>query len=360
MVGADMVELPMNADMDTIDLIGGYEQSNIQRDILIFRTTLGQFLQDQLIQEMLSPANPQTLNLLFLGLEDHDKRDPRTVLSLFDKLKEFIPSPELSTLAEQCRKLASRAALDTGPRFEWTDGVLIKALEHGQWLVLENANLCSSSVLDRLNSLLEPNGVLTVNEHRFPDGSSKIIRPHENFRVILTMDPRHGELSRAMRNRCVELFIDKDSEHTYRESESFVRDSSMFRFQLFHHFHWNSLDDASVQALAALCCDSLSFSDIRLLESWYDQAKSGLIDMQPIKMQLLSRVFRSYIQMLNQRPAIILRIWQMYQSVCSRLNLQIDFCSAQVSQGGSDQRQYSANCHFCTIDNPSIEQFYTP
>ena len=49
-------------------------------------------------------------------------------------------------------------------RFEWQDGPLTRAAETGGWLLLENANLCSPAVLDRLNSLLEPKGSLLLNE----------------------------------------------------------------------------------------------------------------------------------------------------------------------------------------------------
>src|SRR5690606_37805211 len=83
-------------------------------------------------------------------------------------------------------------------RFEWVDGLLVKAVQQGKWLVLDNANLCSASVLDRLNSLLEPNGFLIINEHSGPDGQPRLVKPHPNFRLFLTMDPRNGELSRAM------------------------------------------------------------------------------------------------------------------------------------------------------------------
>ena len=39
--------------------------------------------------------------------------------------------------------------------FEWIDGQLVHALKYGHWLLIDNANLCSPSVLDRLNGLLE-------------------------------------------------------------------------------------------------------------------------------------------------------------------------------------------------------------
>ncbi|XP_010082937.1 PREDICTED: midasin, partial [Pterocles gutturalis] len=63
------------------------------------------------------------------------------------------------------------------------------------------------SVLDRLNALLEPGGVLTMSERGVIDGTIPTIAPHPNFRLFLSMDPVHGEISRAMRNRGIEIYI---------------------------------------------------------------------------------------------------------------------------------------------------------
>lgn len=40
----------------------------------------------------------------------------------------------------------------------------------------------SASVLDRLNALVEPNGVLTISERGAIDGTVPSIEPHKNFR----------------------------------------------------------------------------------------------------------------------------------------------------------------------------------
>ena len=40
----------------------------------------------------------------------------------------------------------------------------------------------SASVLDRLNALLEPGGVLSINERGVIDGEIPTIKPHPNFR----------------------------------------------------------------------------------------------------------------------------------------------------------------------------------
>jgi len=95
--------------------------------------------------------------------------------------------------------------------FRWVDGVLITALEKGYWLHLENVNLCPSSVLDRLNPLMESDGVMVLTECGIKDGdngmqgTSRVVKPHPNFRLFLSQNPSFGEVSRAMRNRCIEV-----------------------------------------------------------------------------------------------------------------------------------------------------------
>ena len=68
-------------------------------------------------------------------------------------------------------------------------------------------NFCSPTVLDRLNALLEPHGVLQVNERGVVNGEIKTIVPHPNFRLFFILDPKYGEISRAMRNRGIEIFM---------------------------------------------------------------------------------------------------------------------------------------------------------
>ncbi|KAG5502578.1 hypothetical protein JIQ42_05647 [Leishmania sp. Namibia] len=91
--------------------------------------------------------------------------------------------------------------------FEWHDSLVLEAMLQGHWLVLDNVNYCNASVLDRLNPLVEPNGVLFVNEQGIVHGEVRVIRPHPRFRLFATLNPRYGEISRAMRNRAVELYV---------------------------------------------------------------------------------------------------------------------------------------------------------
>eukprot|EP00899_Mesostigma_viride_P010035 jgi/Mesvir1/19032/Mv12798-RA.1 len=102
---------------------------------------------------------------------------------------------------------SSSGAGASAGRFQWVDGVLLTALERGHWVLLENANFCSATVLDRLNPLLEPGGSILVSERGLVDGAPLLLAPHPNFRLFLTLDPAYGDVSRAMRNRGIEVFL---------------------------------------------------------------------------------------------------------------------------------------------------------
>ncbi|KAL8429966.1 hypothetical protein ACSSS7_006238 [Eimeria intestinalis] len=93
---------------------------------------------------------------------------------------------------------------EEAPQFEWVDSVLVNAVREGRWLLLRDSHLCSPSVLDRLNALLEDGGSLLLTE----GGSPRLVKRHPNFRVILTADAAKVQLlSAALRNRCCEVHL---------------------------------------------------------------------------------------------------------------------------------------------------------
>eukprot|EP00976_Prorocentrum_cordatum_P082400 1184802-Prorocentrum_minimum.AAC.1 len=54
---------------------------------------------------------------------------------------------------------------------------------------------------------MEPGGCLLVSECGLVDGTPRVVYPHPNFRIFLSLDPAYGEVSRAMRNRGIEIFL---------------------------------------------------------------------------------------------------------------------------------------------------------
>ncbi|KAJ2735137.1 AAA ATPase midasin [Coemansia sp. BCRC 34962] len=206
--GNRLTEFAMNSGVDTSDILGGFEQVDAQRhrSALLRRVA-------QLVDAAVFACDYQSLDStrvahLCAMYQNACRSGPAAELcEIVEGIVEYvgISGGEVGRLAEALRVgLQAFAGLQVAGKFEWVDGVLVDALVNGHWLLIDRANLCSASVLDRLNGLLEPNGVLYVNED---PKRVEAIRPHENFRIFMAVDPQHGELSRAMRNRGIEICV---------------------------------------------------------------------------------------------------------------------------------------------------------
>lgn len=249
--GDRLVEVSMNADTDTADLVGGYEQYDLQRTKERIKADLRQLLMD-IYLKLLSSGSIKAAVPLIAVYETLTKQFPSS--KSFSELISHVPSQvfsdEVSHFAELVSKLQAldEATAASSARFEWIDGILIDALQSGSWLVLDNANLCNASVLDRLNSLLEPNGSLILSEQQSADGRVRTIHPAPGFRIILTMDPKHGELSRAMRNRSLEIFM---GTNPYTQNDctlpAYPADSTLPRLRRLFDHNENDREDPSGQ-----------------------------------------------------------------------------------------------------------------
>jgi len=50
---------------------------------------------------------------------------------------------------------------------------------------------------------------MLINERGLIDGEAYTVKPHGNFRLFLCYDCKFGDVSRALRNRCLEIFVEK-------------------------------------------------------------------------------------------------------------------------------------------------------
>jgi midasin len=67
------------------------------------------------------------------------------------------------------------------------DGPLVVAMKTGGAVLLDEISLADDSVLERLNSVLEPERSLLLAEKG--GDTAETIRAHEGFRVLATMNP---------------------------------------------------------------------------------------------------------------------------------------------------------------------------
>lgn len=329
-VGTDILNLPLNADMDTMDLLGGYEQLDIHRERVSLLKQLRRTTRN-LITDHLGSVSEISSDVLKLEerLRD-DMPEMEEITNLSRRLGNYYPSLCYSYYAAECEKFLHQSSKDNRARFEWVDGLLVKALKQGHWLVLDNANLCSSSILDRLNALLEPDGFLSINEHCTPDGSAHLIKPHPNFRLFLTIDPRHGELSRAMRNRCIEIYVSTESSRSSKPLGT-CYEPSISHYQVFEMIKWNALDDVDFRYLSSLCSDFLTFTDYRLSHSWQEELAKGLLGVLPKAQALLISDLNIRHDILKSSRNTVDRIQATYEELAMKSRLPSDFTQKQVS-----------------------------
>jgi midasin len=222
-----------NRDMDTVELLGSYEQKSLQREMVDLVDQATAFALS-LINGLPKLSRTDSLKRLFkhvwstlysISIREHrlSKNELmeayRFQLTLLETLIEKLQPLSVNDTDVRCKQFQnmisvlkkrvlfnSESTYSSGD-FEWVDSLLIKSIKEGSWLLIENANLMNPATLDRLNSLVEPDGTLTLNEKGSGPGGIETIKAHPDFRLILTMNPEHGELSRAMRNRGVEIYV---------------------------------------------------------------------------------------------------------------------------------------------------------
>ncbi|CAH2065804.1 unnamed protein product [Thlaspi arvense] len=227
LTGFPLNELNLSSATDSSDLLGCFEQYNAFRNFRLvvarvehlvdeYNSLLSQSSQDALVSSWLSFLHKNDSCLLknpssFLNDSDSLSKLSEIVEYLKQVLEEGrLPVTWTKKNLDQITKTILKLQTDgkkQSAKFEWVTGMLIRAIENGEWVVLENANFCSPTVLDRINSLVEPCGSITINECGVIDGEPVTVIPHPNFRLFLSVNPKFGEVSRAMRNRGVEVFM---------------------------------------------------------------------------------------------------------------------------------------------------------
>ena len=122
--------------------------------------------------------------------------------------------PLLHGIEASCREELSRHVRDISAEygayralFKWYDGPLVTAMRNGDMLLIDEISLAEDSVVERLNSVLEPGRTITIAEK-----GGEVVHAHPNFRVFATMNPGGDfgkkELSLALRNRFTEIWVE--------------------------------------------------------------------------------------------------------------------------------------------------------
>lgn len=261
--GARLLELSLSKETDASDLIGGYEQLDYSRQATEALNEAKAILRNRFTfmdPKTLDADSQQWLQLYQLIVNTKDVKQAAN--GLFVASQHY---PEILIYAQKLEKVINQASSPDKVSFQWLDGMLVEALESGSWVVLDNANLCDASVLDRLNSLLEFNGNIVVNEQHTPEGVPRTITPHPDFRIFLTMNSRHGELSRAMRNRSVELYVDGgQTDPPLFQTPHYYCEAKTYRLRLLNDTKALQIPDARRQVVRDVGLDHMALADLEI------------------------------------------------------------------------------------------------
>ncbi|KAI8917537.1 hypothetical protein DFJ77DRAFT_488317 [Powellomyces hirtus] len=223
--GVTLKEFSMNPGVDSVELLGGFEQADAVRARKVVVGSIGRVV-EATVRELVVEAPSDGVRIGTQVMTEWDgvlstveKGGVAGLDAFVDQLEQLVIQLSLDLPARSLPAFTNIRDLivaykdtlmhGTHGTFEWVDGTLIKAMEEGHWILLDNVNLCPASVLDRLNPLLESGGVLNVTERGLDaSGEVRVVGKRTGFRIFMCLDERFGEVSRAMRNRGVELFVD--------------------------------------------------------------------------------------------------------------------------------------------------------
>ncbi|KFD67272.1 hypothetical protein M514_05069, partial [Trichuris suis] len=219
----------LTADTDVTELLGCYEQRTFLDCFIDECLDEAAAICDAVISAWLSVNNLSVAVEVSCFVEEELVRCRKHSLdfccSIVARVNHFVDDLSYSSVSEDVvnnfegrvdaltEKLKKANSSEKGIRFEWIDSPLVKAIRSGEWILLENVNLCSSAVLERLNSLFEPDGELSVGFSASSTTAGQTTYKRDpKFRAFFTMNPDHGEIFRSVRNRGVEIFIlDEDA-----------------------------------------------------------------------------------------------------------------------------------------------------
>ncbi|KAL7560158.1 hypothetical protein ACA910_013168 [Epithemia clementina (nom. ined.)] len=227
LVNATVVEIDLTPSSDVSELLGSFEQADQGSQEFEKVQSLIDFCCADFVDSETNRRASSTSRAYFFfhliqslvskrairSVDREVAKDLASVLLTSSKQRGSNRGSKMDELVRFFEPLKTRQQ-QTQAHFEFRDGPLVHAMTKGHWVHLRHANLCPSSVLDRLNSVLEPGGYLLLLESSADverGTERRVVKCHPNFRVFLTMDDEAGEVSRAMRNRCVEVCFNGDT-----------------------------------------------------------------------------------------------------------------------------------------------------
>ncbi|KAI6207833.1 Midasin [Aphelenchoides besseyi] len=223
------------------------------------------------------------------------------VYLLAERGLEFINCHERTDTSD----LLGRIRPTTSGMFTWEDGVVVRAMKEGSFLLLDEISLAQDSVLERLNPLLESDRTLLLTDC---GAQTEMIRALSGFQCIATMNPGgdHGkkELSKALRNRFTEIWCEFDfneddvaaiicrrsqshgdgriEDHVAKTTSRFFASYFGFFYQKFGHLFKTAFSVRDAIVVAEMFGTFVLSSGLSVFDAAYHTVSSVILDALPV------------------------------------------------------------------------------
>lgn len=219
-VGQKLIVINMNQQSDSADLLGGYKPVDMKIVIapvklefeLLFRSYFSVQHNQEYLKHIANCFNAQKWSVL-VNVMKHSQKAAMQRLASKERTEEQDRYLKAWTeLGVKLNKLSIQIKQNT-LAFAFIEGSLVKAIENGHWVLLDEINLANAETLECLSGLLEgSNRSLTLLEK----GDKKPITRHKNFTLFACMNPSTDvgkkDLPTGLRNRFTEFFIEELTE----------------------------------------------------------------------------------------------------------------------------------------------------
>lgn len=236
-IGQQLIVINMNQQSDSADLLGGYKPVDLKYVIAPIRVEFEHLFRQyfalehnrkflQHIATCFNGAKWSTLLTLMKHSQTaavkrlqnkHEAKKVGEKRSTSEDEKKKLKDDEFlkawTELGIKLNKLSTQLKQQSALAFAFIEGSLVKAIEKGYWVLLDEINLANAETLECLSGLLEGSkGSLSLLER----GDRKPIVRHEQFTLFACMNPSTDvgkkDLPAGLRNRFTEFFVEELTE----------------------------------------------------------------------------------------------------------------------------------------------------
>lgn len=215
--GHKLTVINMNQQSDSADLLGGYKPVDLKYVIRPIRTEFEDlfrsFYNVEKNRKFLSHIETCCETENWTALLTLMKQSYKSAVSRLTSEKKEKSLAKWLLFGHKLEKLEQQVKAASRLSFAFIEGSLVKAMQKGHWVLLDEINLASAEILECLAGLLEDKND-TI--HLIEKGDKVPIKRHPDFTLFACMNPATDvgkkDLPVGLRNRFTEFFIDELTE----------------------------------------------------------------------------------------------------------------------------------------------------